>query len=121
MSVVGILKTFLFCLLVAGSLGVRTEPTYFFIHVNTLVITILSKINNLLGGFFLLLRKYISCFMYFQTSFNRQQNGNLSNGSLKNFALNSDENERGVTFRVGKFIGQVTIESKILYSPQISS
>ena len=50
----------------------------------------------------------------FQTSFPRQANGTCStNGVLKNFSVNSDENERGVTFRVGKFIGQVTIESKI--------
>ena len=49
----------------------------------------------------------------FQTSFPRQQNGTCTNGVLKNFSVNSDENERGVTFRVGKFIGQVTIESKI--------
>lgn len=52
-------------------------------------------------------------FLFFQTSsFPRQPNGNLSNGAPKNFSVNSDENERGVTFRVGKFIGQVTIESK---------
>ena len=49
----------------------------------------------------------------FQTSFPRQQNGTCTNGVLKNFSVNSDENERGVTFRVGKFIGQVTIESKL--------
>ena len=58
-----------------------------------------------------ILKLIIYCF---QTSFPRQANGNLSNGALKNFSVNSDENERGVTFRVGKFIGQVTIESKIL-------
>ena len=53
-------------------------------------------------------------FALFQTSFPRQANGTCStNGVLKNFSVNSDENERGVTFRVGKFIGQVTIESKI--------
>ena len=51
--------------------------------------------------------------LLFQTSFPRQQNGTCTNGVLKNFSVNSDENERGVTFRVGKFIGQVTIESKI--------
>ena len=51
--------------------------------------------------------------LLFQTSFPRQQNGTCTNGVLKNFSVNSDENERGVTFRVGKFIGQVTIESKL--------
>jgi len=45
------------------------------------------------------------------SSFPSQPNENLSNGAPKNFSVNSDENERGVTFRVGKFIGQVTIES----------
>ena len=53
-------------------------------------------------------------FVFQTSSFPRQPNGNLSNGAPKNFSVNSDENERGVTFRVGKFIGQVTIESKIL-------
>jgi len=46
-----------------------------------------------------------------KTTFQRQANGSCSNGAVKTFSLDSDENERGVTFRVGKFIGQVTIES----------
>jgi hypothetical protein len=45
-------------------------------------------------------------------------NGNCStNGILKDLVREEgddgdDDEERGVTFRIGKFIGQVTIESK---------
>ena len=46
----------------------------------------------------------------FQQPLSRVSNGSCSNGFLKE--LDSDDGERGVTFRVGKFIGQVTIESK---------
>eukprot|EP00090_Calanus_glacialis_P008674 TRINITY_DN17031_c0_g1_i2.p1 TRINITY_DN17031_c0_g1~~TRINITY_DN17031_c0_g1_i2.p1 ORF type:complete len:1005 (+),score=154.48 TRINITY_DN17031_c0_g1_i2:450-3464(+) len=46
-----------------------------------------------------------------KTTFPRQTNGNCSNGNVKTFSIDSDDHERGVTFRVGKFIGQVTIES----------
>ena len=63
-------------------------------------------------GFSLLVLNYC-----FQTTFPRQANGSCSNGAVKTFSLDSDDNERGVTFRVGKFIGQVTIESKLSVAP----
>ena len=44
-----------------------------------------------------ILKLIIYCF---QTSFPRQANGNLSNGALKNFSVNSDENERGVPIQL---------------------
>jgi hypothetical protein len=35
----------------------------------------------------------------------------MSGAALKTYSINSEDGERGVTFRVGKFIGQVSIES----------
>ncbi len=48
----------------------------------------------------------------------RLSNGNCStNGILKDLVREEgdDGSEKGVTFRIGKFIGQVTIESKCLF------
>ena len=72
-------------------------------------ITLFAKVNINFSrhNFGVLVKNY-----YFQTTFPRQTNGNCSNGAVKTFSLDSDDHERGVTFRVGKFIGQVTIESK---------
>ena len=50
-------------------------------------------------------------FLYFVVQLARASNGSCSNGFLKEV---EEEEETGITFRVGKFIGQVTIESKFL-------
>jgi hypothetical protein len=51
----------------------------------------------------------------FQAGGPRQSNGNCSSGFLKDLSIEAAApGERGITFRIGKFIGQVTIESKFI-------
>jgi hypothetical protein len=52
----------------------------------------------------------------------RQSNGNCSSGFLKDLSIEAAApGERGITFRIGKFIGQVTIESKFIVQVTIES
>ncbi len=57
----------------------------------------------------------MDCAAVFQAGGPRQSNGNCSSGFLKDLSIEAAApGERGITFRIGKFIGQVTIESKFI-------